>query len=145
MFFPPPANKDIYDTVEREGANLSSQQIRDIRCSSHPPSQQRYLRYGRTGGCRPLVSTDLRYQMFPSSPPANKDLYDTRERKGADLSSRRIEISDVLLQLPANKDLYGMEEQKGVDLSSQWILQTHQKHIVNKCKMIRNSAVHPSR
>ena len=54
-------------------------------------------------------------------------------------------ISDVLLQLPANKDLYGTGERKGVDLSSQQILQTHQKYIVNKCKMIRNSAVHPSR
>ena len=105
--------------------------------------------------------------MFFPSPPTNKNFYDTGEREGADLSSQRIlqmhqkyvvkkckmmrndagltEISDVLLQLPANKDLYGMEEQKGVDLSSQWILQTHQKHIVNKCKMIRNSAVHPSR
>ena len=76
----PPANKDLYDTGEREGADLSSQRIlqmhqkyvvnkcKMMRNEAGPtkisdvlpqsPYQQKSLQYRRTGGCGPLVSTD---------------------------------------------------------------------------------------
>jgi hypothetical protein len=81
----PPANKDLYDTGEREGADLSFQQILQMhqkyvvnKCKMmrneagpteisdvlpQPPYQQKSLQYRRTGGCRPLVST------YPSNAP----------------------------------------------------------------------------